>query len=162
MKNMKKIGALVLALVMVLSLSATALADADMDSQGGVIGEFTNPDTPTNQDKAVKLYKEITAYNPDGSTVNAPTITYTYTVAPGSADKEIYDVKTAHNPQANAHAYTKAGITTGVTVNSGTPGTATSASGTVAWTPTDQLATSADGHKNEKPIVIDFTNVNQG
>ena len=159
MKNMKKIGALVLALVMVLSLSATALADADMASEGGVIGEFTTPDTPTSQDKAIKLYKEITAYNPDSSTVNAPTITYTYTVAPGSADKEIYDVKTAHNPQANAHAYTKAGITTGVTVTGGSAGTATSASGTVAWAPTDQLSTSADGHKNEKPIVIDFTNV---
>ena len=158
MKNIKKIGALVLAVVMVMAMSATALAaDADLSSDG-IVGDFTN-DAVTAQEKSVKLYKEITAYNPENSTINAPTITYTYTVTPGTANKEIYDVKTAHTLNTNVHAYTKAGITTGVTVNSGTAGDSTSASGTVAWTPADQLTASSAGTKNTKPIVINFSGV---
>lgn len=158
MKNMKKISALVLAVIMMMTVTVVGFA-ADADLSGdGVVGDFTN-DAVTAQDKSVKLYKEITAYNPENSTVNAPTITYTYTVTPGIAGKEIYDAKTAHATNTNAHAYTKAGITTGVKVNSGDAGTATSASGTVAWTTADQLTASATGTKNTKDLVIDFSGV---
>lgn len=160
MSKMKKLGALLFALVLILSIGVPTYAVADLTGDG-IVGDFTN-DAVSAQNKSVKLYKEITAYNPTNSTVNAPTISYTYTVTPGSADKELFDVKTAHNPNANAHALTKAGITTGVTVNSGTTGDATSATGTVAWDPStaaDQLTASSAGTKNTKPITIDFSNV---
>ena len=154
----KRLAAMILA-VMMAAMVGAAFAGSDMTGEGGVIGEFATPDTPTAQDKAVKLYKEITAFNPESCTVNAPTITYTYTITPVSAGKDIYDVKTAHDPNASVHAQTKAGITTGITINSGTAGTTASAIGSVAWTPSDQLSASAAGTKNVKSFEINFSNV---
>ncbi len=158
--KMKKIGALILAVMLIMSLSATAFAAENMTGESGVIGEFTN-DAVAAKDKAVILQKELTAYNPASSdtTINAPTITYTYVVTPGSPDKDIYDVKTAHNPNANAHVYTKAGPTTGVIVNSGTAGNATSATGTVSWSPAETITANSTGKKNTKGIEIDFSGV---
>ena len=81
MLNLKKIGAILLAVMMV-AMAAAAWADEDMTDTNGVIGAFTAADIPTVQDGAVLIYKEITAYNKDNSTVNAPALSYTYTITP--------------------------------------------------------------------------------
>lgn len=153
MKNtaLKKFGALFVSGVMVLAMSATAFAAEDMAGEGGVIGEFSTPDTPeANLDTSVTIYKEITAYNPEACTVNAPTITYSYSIAAGSAGKDIYDVSTAHSPAANVHATTKAGI--------GSP-TITSS---VVLNPNVQLNASSTGEKNTFPLKINFDGVFTG
>lgn len=143
MKNtFKKLSALLLVLVMVLAMSANAFA-ADMSGEKGVIGEFTEPDKATVQDTSVIIYKEITAYNPEGSDVNAPEITFAYEIVPGSAGKNIYDASDKHDPAANAHVLTKAGVgtpsITNVVLTTGTP-----------------LKTSANGTANRFPITISF------
>ena len=166
MNKIKKFGALFLALVMILALSVPAFADgeASMAGEAGIIGEFVNPDTPEVQNKAVLIQKELTVYNPANSIVNAPTITYTYTLTAGTADKEIFDIKTAHNSNANAHAYTKAGIVTGANVNGsvnrGTTWTQNSPTvGTLVFTPAVQLTATSTGYKNAFPVKVDFSGV---
>ncbi len=157
MIKLKKIGAIILA-VMMLAVVFAAFADPADVAGDGVVGDFVNDEIET-QEKSVKLYKEIKVFNPESSTINAPTISYSYTLTPVAAGKEIYDVKTAHDPNANAHVLTKAGITAGVKINNGSAGTASSATGTVSWTPSDEMTASSDGEKNTKPIEIDFTGV---
>ena len=104
---MKKISALLLALVMVLAIGATAFASATGDTAtDGIAGNdastgiWTGKDTPVAQGNTAIIYKEITAYNPETGEINAPTITYTYTITAGNANKDIYDDKQNHNPEA--------------------------------------------------------------
>ena len=151
-KTFKKLGALIISAVMVLSLSATLFADGEASLTGGEVGGFTTPDTPVVQSKKVKIQKELTAYNVDGLNVYAPTITYTYAIAPGSANVSITDEITDHNPQGAVTKTTIAGITTNVTMTG-------TAANTIAWTPADTLTTSTGGTANYKDLVIDFTNV---
>ncbi len=167
----KKIGAAILALmfVFVLALDVSALAadnDGDLVTDGiagNTDGVWENADTPVVQtDKTAILYKEIKAYNPDNSKVNAPTITYTYTVTPGSKDKDIYDDIENHESEVNAHVLTKQGITAGIKVNGGDEGDTTKATGTLSWSPSeedDQLSANNAGEKNTKQITIDFSQV---
>ena len=152
MKNMKKILAVALAVMMLAALSVTAMASAPMTGESGVIGEFTNPDDPTIQQKSVVIYKEITAYNPETCTVNAPTFSYNFTIAAGDAGKDIWDVKTAHDPENNAHVVTKAGV--------GAPTITGTGAGVIALTPADQLNASAKGIANRFPLTIDFSAIN--
>ena len=133
MKNLKKLGALLLALTLILSLGATAFAENVPAS--GIISSTT--------DTSIVIKKEITAFNPTGSTVNAPSITYSYTIAPGEAGKTITD-------SADVSATTVAGpsgatITESITWN--------------AETAADQMATAADGEANTKDITVSFSGV---
>ena len=83
-KTIKKIAALIISFTMVMSIGATILAT---DLEDGEVGGFApnNQDTPTvYSDETVSILKELTAYNVDESTIKAPTISYTYTVTPGS------------------------------------------------------------------------------
>ena len=85
---LKKIVAILLALTLALSVSAWAMADGpeDMKDESGKIGEFQSADTPdAAKEKAVIIYKYLTVYNEDSDKVNAPTITYTYTIESGTA-----------------------------------------------------------------------------
>ena len=154
MKEFKKIGALVLALVMVLAMSSTAFAtSADTTGEGGRIGEFTSLDTPTTQTDTLVIYKEITAYNPESVTVNAPTITYSYTIgaATVAAGTTITDNASRHN-QING-----AGVTATVAVKAGV-GTPTITN--ISLVPgTNTLNASQYGTANRFPITIDFTSV---
>ena len=132
MKNLKKIGALLLTIVLVLSLGATAFA-ADIGTNG----------IKETGDKTIVIKKEITAYNPAGSTVNAPSITYYYEIAPGSAGKVITDSE-------DISATTVAGPT-GATITA-----------SITWdaeTPADQMTTSSGGTANTKEITVDFSAV---
>ena len=152
--TIKKIGALALALVIVLAMGTTAFA-ADMTGENGVIGEFTTADTATVQNDTVVIYKEITAYNPETCIVNAPTITFNYTIGAGAAGMTITDAYSHHNKindaDVNATVKTKAGV--------GTPTITGTAAGVLAITPADQLAASVNGTANRFGITIDFRNV---
>ncbi len=154
MKNtFKKISALVIVLVMVLSLSAIAFAADDGGDvagagiAGNTDGVWTTHDTPVTQGTTLKLHKEITAYNPETCVVNAPTITFNYTIASGSADKDIIDDKLNHDPQTNVHVKTKAGV--------GSP-----VISSLALTPSNQLDASVNGTANWFDITVDFSGVN--
>ncbi len=160
MKNLKKILAVVLAVVLMAAMSVTMFADESMTGEGGVIGEFTNPDTPVGQDDAVILYKEITAYNKDASTVNAPAIEYTYTIAPGTAGKTVKDAGTAalHASEQPAVVLTKAGLA-GATISGSVDGGTTYVAGKLAFTNAVQLTTADNGAANKFPLKIDFSGV---
>ena len=156
MKNMKKIGALVLALVMVLSLSATAFADGEATLTDGEVGGSTTfaTDNPTSQSKAIKIAKELTVYNVDETTINAPSITYAYEVTAGTSGISITDAATDHANNTPVTVQTKAGNLTGLKVN-GTTG----ATGSIAWAPTETVTASTSGTANLKYLTIDFTGV---
>lgn len=147
---MKKIWAIVLT-VMVLVMSLSALASSTstttLDSETGEQGAFGSPDLPVVQEKVLLLEKELKVYNLDEKQVNAPTITYTYSIEAGSADKEVTDATNKHEAGKSVTAPTKAGITTDVTIED------------VSFTTADVLNAETDGVKNVKPIEIDFTNV---
>ncbi len=158
MKNIKRISALVLALIMVLALTATALADdATMAGQEGVIGEFTTPDTPVTQTDTVVIYKEITAYNPEACTVNAPTVTYNYTIGAATvATGTTVTDNASHHAQinstnVNAQVAVKAGV--------GTPTITGTAAGVLAITPANQLSASQYGTANRFNLTVDFSSI---
>lgn len=152
MNKIKKIGALVLALVMVLAMSSVAFA-ADTKGEGGRIGEFETRDTPTTQTDTLIIYKEITAYNPESVTVNAPTITYSYTIgaATVAAGTTITDNASRHNQINGADVTATVAVKAGV----GTP-TITN----ISLVPgTNTLNASQYGTANRFPITIDFNSV---
>ncbi len=71
MKNIKKIGALVLALVMVLAMSTTAFAETT--TQHGT-------ETTSN---SFTIAKDIVLFNTDGSAIYEPNVTYNYAITAG-------------------------------------------------------------------------------
>lgn len=159
MKNLKKILAVVLAMVLMAAMSVTMFADETMTGEKGVIGEFTQPDTPVAKDSTVLLYKQITAYNPAGSTVNAPAMEYTYTIASGSAGKTVKDAggTALHASGTAVVAYTKAGLP-GATISGSVDGTNFTA-GKLTLTNDVQLNTSAAGTANRFALKLDFSGV---
>ncbi|MCR5057113.1 MAG: hypothetical protein K6A81_00650 [Clostridiales bacterium] len=153
-RTLRKTCALIISMVMLLAIGGTVMADADMSGQDGVIGEFTTPDVATTQDKTVKIYKEITAYNPETCEVNAPAITFTYTITHDTtlAGADIWDASSHHDPAANVNAKTKEGV--------GTPTITGTAAGVLALVPgTDKLDASVNGTANRFPLTIDFSGI---
>lgn len=160
MNNLKKIAALLMAMVMVLAMSSLAMAEGDTFADGimgNTDGVWDDPDTPVPQGNSVILTKEITAYNPEESTINinAPTITYSYKIEAGSAGKEITDATDNHESEASATATTKAGV--------GTPAIAVSLDGTtftngddLEITPELQMSANANGSANAYKIKFTF------
>ena len=159
MKTLKTIGVLLLALVMLLAMSTSAFAAtaADMDGKSGRIGEFETPDTPVTQAKAVKIYKEITAYNPESVTVNAPTVTYNYTIGPATvaSGTTVTDNASRHNKAGGEDVTATVAVKAGV----GSPTITGTAAGTLAITPSDQLSASQYGTANRFPLTLDFSGV---
>ena len=149
MKNVLKLGAVVLAIVMVLSMGVTAFASGS--------ATLTNHDATATGNEVVRVLKEITVYNPDSSTVNEPTITYTYVLTSGSANKSITDSE-------SVQVLTKSGSLTGVKMTSQTNSTQNDAWTSLSYGPdrTETLAASAAGSENTKWIDIDFSGVNFG
>jgi len=150
-KQIKRIGALVLAGVLALGMSISAFAAAGDPAEltNGEVGGTTFPkDDPDTQSKKVILKKEITAYNYDESKVNAPTITYNYAITAGPAGTSITDEASDHKDGIGAVTVaTKAGV--------GNPTITES----VSWTTGETLNASTDGTANEKDIIIDFSSV---
>lgn len=82
MKNVKKIGALVLALVMVLAMGTTAFADTTDISNGGVTSDGTrSTDTFNALSNTVSINKGIVFINDETTNVYEPNITYTYVIS---------------------------------------------------------------------------------
>ncbi len=159
MKKLTKLTALLLAILMIGLTGAAYAASTDGDlANDGVVGDFTTADTPNFEGATVIMYKEITAYNPETCEVNAPTVTYSYTIGAGAADKDIYDAKAAHDPEANAHVKTKAGV--GSPTISGSVDGTTWTSGELALTPSVQLNASSAGKKNTFKLKVDFSSIN--
>ncbi|MBO4627131.1 MAG: hypothetical protein J5645_04090 [Lachnospiraceae bacterium] len=142
----RKIIALILSLVMVFAMSAVALADVEMEDSGEV-GAFAPDGSPESQEKTLVLLKEITAYNASETTVAAPNITYTYTIAPA----EVADTATVTD-------------STGLyaSVNPGVDGAEIAEDGVIAWTDEETLDAALDGAANYKNIVISFEDVDFG
>lgn len=153
-KTLKRLGALALALCLVLALGATALA-AEGDPavlNNGEVGGYTTPDTPTVQNKTIILKKELTAYNANETSINAPAISFSYAVTAGEAGINVTDATSDHNPARAVTVPTKAGITNGVSVTG-------TAANVIAWTNADTLTASTDGAANTKDLKISFDDV---
>lgn len=153
MKNVKKISALVLAVMLIMSLSATAFATG-ANLTGGEVGGFTTADNPTSKDKSINIAKELTVYNKDETTINAPTVSYSYAVTAGASGVSVTDATTDHANSTAVTVQTKAGNLTNLKVN-GTSGT----TGTIAWAPTETVTAADAGAANLKYLNIDFSEV---
>lgn len=153
---MKKIWAAVLAL-MILAMSVSALASGtptkstlDVNGEQGV---FEDKDTPIVQDpKVLVLEKELKVYNPDEAEVNAPTITYTYSIEAGSANKTVTDDAGKHEADQSVTAPTKEGIVSGVTITG-------TAANEISFTTADKMAANTEGASNKKFLSINFNDV---
>lgn len=157
---MKKIGALVLAAVMMMMVTAVGFADGgNMTGQAGVIGEFLTPDHPDSYDDTVIIYKEITAYNPEGSTVNAPAVTFNYTI-----DAATVAEGTTITDNASRHAKigdTDVTATVAVKAGVGAPTITGTGAGVITLVPgTNTLQTAANGKANRFPLTVDFSSIN--
>lgn len=163
---MKKIGALLVALVMVLAIGTTAFAvDLEENGEEGVAGNWDNADVERVQADSVNIKKVIKAYNPNGTTVHAPVITYTYTVTPVTVTATVTDETTDHKSSTQVVVPVNAGLTEGLLITTktdttGTAGTATSASSSLEFTNTSTWTTALAGAENEYDINLNFSNVN--
>lgn len=130
---LRKVASILVATFMVAALGVSALADA-MPPTGIEEG------TPVGEDvgNSITLYKGIMPYNSDDLEINAPTISYSFSIAAGEADQEIIDA-------AGVKVKTKAGVTGGVTINSDD----------CAWTNNDKMT---PGTLSTKPFTITFAN----
>ena len=165
-RGLKKFGAFLLTAVMALAMNSTVLAAAtlpDASSEEGVSGKWTAKDTTIPQDASVNIKKEIIAFNPNGTEVHAPVVTYTYTVTPATVTGlTVTDEDADHTSNTAVIAPVKAGITTGVVVTgtaAGSAGDATSAIGTLVFDNSTTWTTAAGGDTNEYDINVDFSGV---
>ncbi len=144
---MKKIWAIVLTF-MILAMSLSALASSTPGTTAlepsGEAGAFSNPDQPTNQGKVLLLNKELKVYNADETKVNAPTITYNYSITPATVAEgtTVTDKSDKHDPAGT--------VTTPVKVGKGT------FSASVSWA-NEEVDADPAGVENMKSISIDFS-----
>ncbi|MBP5494719.1 MAG: hypothetical protein J6X97_06450 [Lachnospiraceae bacterium] len=152
-KGFKKLGAVLLTVAMALAMNSTVFA-VGMDGEAGRIGEFTSPDTVVNQEKNVVIYKEITAYNPETCEVNAPTITYNYTIgaATVASGTKVTDNASRHT-SGNVQVEVKAGV--------GAPTITGTDAGVLAITPGNQLNASQYGTANRFDLTVNFSTVTE-
>ena len=166
MNMMKKLVLFFLALTLVLSVSVGALATSTIPAldNDGVNGEFTQPDKAEPQGNAVLIYKVINVFNQSSTAVNAPTITYEYTIAPATVSGlTVTDAGgSLHATQNEVTGQVKAGVGS-PTISGTTDKTPTSSStfeaGKLVLTPSVELEASASGAENKFPLKVDFTGV---
>ena len=154
MNPMKKTISILLTITLLLAACAATTAGASGLSNG-VAGAYTEKDTPIEQEKTIKIKKEITAYNPDSSVkfVYGPAITYNYEIAAASGDElvSITDDPDVHESGIAAEATALPGVS-GVTLTG-------TAENKIEWTNADILDVSAAGTANYKNLTVDFSNV---
>ena len=75
---------------MMMTMTAVAFADDPATLTNGKVGTGGLASNVTAIAKSVNIHKTIKGYNPTAEKVNAPTITYTYSIAVGSAGKNIF------------------------------------------------------------------------
>lgn len=130
---LQKVASIFVATAMVAALGVSAMAAGMPDTgieEGTTVGESVG--------NSITLYKGIMPYNSDNLEINAPTISYSFNIEPGEADKEIIDA-------AGVKVKTKAGVTGGVSIDSST----------CAWTNNDTMT---PGTLSTKPFTITFAN----
>ena len=110
-KSLKKLAVLVLAVLLMTAMTTAAFADTTI-GENGEQGAFTSPDTPVSQSKILVLEKELKAYNLDETTINAPTISYTYTIAAATVptDATVTDASSKHASNSSVTVPVKAGL----------------------------------------------------
>ena len=156
---MKRIVVLLLAVVMMMSMMSVMTAGA-ADLKDGIAGKWEDKDSPVDDlGDQIKIKKELVSYNAISTSVYAPAFSYIYTVTPAAAGETITDEETDHNAAVAVEAPVIAGVTTGLKVNNGEAGTATSAVGTLAFTNSTVLTTSNSGGSNMYDIILDFSGV---
>ena len=153
-----KIIALVLVGVMMMTVVAAvadAPADGNMTEQSGVIGEFPSPDEPESYSDKVVIYKEITAYNPETCEVNAPTITFNYTIgkATVASGTTVTDNASRHKKNGETDVNVKVAVKEGI-AGAKISGTA---EGVLAITPANKLKSSEYGTANRFALTVDFS-----
>lgn len=153
-KGFRKIGAVLLTFAMALAMNATVFAAPAELTNGEVGGSSTfATDSPSSQDKTINIKKELTVYNVDETTINAPTISYTYAITAGTAGISVTDATTDHANGTAVTVQTKAGVTPNLVTLSGT------SANTIAWTSGETVTAADDGAANLKDLTIDFSNV---
>lgn len=154
MKNIKKILAVLMAVMMLAALSVTALATDLTNGKAGAGGSSATLLNP----ESVDIKKELKPVNPENSTINAPTITYTYAISAGDSGKSITD-------SDDVNVQTKAGVMTGLKVTGSANGSAntpatystgTSVSNTISWTTAKSLTANTSDIQD---LNIDFSDV---
>lgn len=135
---LRKVASIFIATAMVAAMGVTAFAAPIGDDgikEGNTLGDPI--------DTSITLYKGLKFYNPDETSIQAPNISYSYTIAAGDADKRITD-------DQGVSVLTKAGVNANsVTINSSA----------VAWTDADTVTASSGGTEDIKAFTLDFANV---
>lgn len=135
---LRKVASIFIATAMVAAMGVSAFAAPIGDDgikEGNTLGDPI--------DTSITLYKGLKFYNPDETSIQAPNISYSYTIAAGDADKRITD-------DQGVSVLTKAGVNANsVTINSSA----------VAWTDADTVTASSGGAEDIKAFTLDFANV---
>ena len=133
-----------LSLAMVLAMSGMAMAASSVDLENGEVGGFTQADTPNVQEKIINIKKELKSDNSDDSTVNAPTMSYTYAITAANGGNTVTDTAGDHTNATPVSVTTISGVVENLTYTT-----------SLAWTPAETL----DEGSNYKNIAVDFSNV---
>ena len=160
-KALRNIGAVAFAGLMSCAMGTAALADPIV-LHNGEAGGYTTADTPNIDDnRVVKIVKEIVAYNPIDVGVFAPEFDYVYTVSPATiaAGTTVTDAPTDHGSNTAVTVPVHSGVTTGLKVGTGSAGTAVGATGTLSLTNTLTLDASHNGTTNRLAMPLDFSDV---
>lgn len=134
---LRKVTSICVATFMVAAMSVTAMATTLTD---GIAGDDDPADSLNSENLVIE--KELLVYNPIETSINGPAITYTYSIAPGSANKVITDEK---DPAVVDK--TKQGPAEAVAFANGN---------TISWT-NDAVDASPTGKSNIKTIELKFT-----
>ena len=157
-KGFKRIGAFLLTAVMTLAMNSTVFA-APVDLTNGEVGGSTTfaKDNPTSQDKTINIQKELTVYNVNETTINAPTISYTYAITAGDAGVSVTDATSDHANNTAVTVQTKAG--TGISDIEITGQGQTAGTAKIEWSPSETVTAADNGAANYKTLSIDFSDV---
>lgn len=128
---LRKVASIFIATAMVAAMGVSAFA-AEMPQTGIEEGDPVG----ASVGNSITLYKGIMPYNSDDLEINAPTISYSFTIESGEAGKDIFD-------DAGVNVKTKAGVIGGVNIDSST----------CAWTNDDTMT---PGTLSTKPFTITF------
>ena len=170
MMKLKKIAAIALAVMMIAMVGlawATSTPEVGGDGETGTWGGYGFPtDTETvDTSKTVIIKKDLVVYNPNSHTktsnpVYAPAYSYVYTVTSATVNNyTVTDDSTDHASGTAVQAPVKSGNTTGLVVNGGTAGDATSAVGYLDLSNSTALDASSTGSTNSFDITLNFSNV---
>lgn len=134
---LRKVASIFVATAVVAAMGVTAMATTLTD---GIAGDDDPADSLNSENLFIE--KELLVYNPSETSINGPAITYTYSIAPGSANKVITDEK---DPAVVDK--TKQGPAGAVAFANGN---------TISWT-NDTVKASQTGESNIKSIELKFT-----